>query len=83
MTTAKIAEIPPDVWRAAARYGSCTVYRDDSVTPVAYADVKHVFWTADNTVLTIAQVTNRDTGAHRYVNWPRERFCWYVYEKPE
>lgn len=62
--------------------GVVRVYRDDSVTPVVYEDVKHVFMTAGNTVLTIAQITSRDTGAHRYVCWPRERFCWFVYEKP-
>lgn len=54
-----------------------TLYRDDSTTQVVYRDVKHFFWTAGNTVLTIAQVTDRKTGAHRYIHWPRERFCWY------
>jgi hypothetical protein len=63
-------------------YGTVKVYRDDSVTPVVYEHVKHVFWTASDTVLTVAQVTDTATGAHRYVHWPRERFCWYVYEKP-
>jgi hypothetical protein len=63
-------------------YGTVKVYRDDSVTPVVYEDVKHVFMTADNTVLTLAQITNAQTGEHRYIHWPRERFCWYVYEKP-
>ena len=58
-------------------YGTVKLYRDDSVTPVVYEDVKHVFMTADNTVLTIAQITDAATGAHRYIHWPRERFCWF------
>jgi hypothetical protein len=54
------------------------VYRDDSTTPVVYEDVKHVFWTADNTVLAIAQFTNGPgQEAHHYIHWPRERVCWY------
>jgi hypothetical protein len=65
-----------------ACFGLIKIYRDDSVTPVVYEGVKHVFMTAGNTILTIAQVTDPATGAHRYVHWPRERFCWYVYEKP-
>jgi hypothetical protein len=63
-------------------YGTVRLYRDDSVTPVEYENVKHVFMTAGNTVLTIAQVTDVETGAHRYIHWPRERFCWYTYDKP-
>lgn len=54
-----------------------TLYRDDSTTQVAFENVKHFFWTANNTVLTIAQVTNPETGAHKYIHWPRERFCWF------
>lgn len=58
-----------------------TLYRDDSTTPVVFEDVKHQFWTADNTVLVIAQYTNRETGEHHYVHWPRERFCWFRKER--
>lgn len=54
-----------------------TLYRDDSTVQVKYERVKHVFWTAGNSVLVIAQYTNARTGAHRYVHWPRERFCWF------
>ena len=54
-----------------------TIYRDDSTTQVVYENVKHLFWTAGNTVLVIAQYTNRATGAHRYIQWPRERICWF------
>jgi hypothetical protein len=66
-----------------ATHGTVRLYRDDSVTPVVFENVKHVFMTAGNTVLTIAQITDADTGAHRYIHWPRERWCWYTYDKPE
>lgn len=58
-----------------------TIYRDDSTTQVVYKNVKHYFWTANNTVLTIAQITNKRTGEHRYINWPREKVCWFKEEK--
>lgn len=54
-----------------------TLYRDDSTTQVVYENVKHYFWLAGNTVLSIAIVTNTVTGEHFYVQWPRERFCWF------
>lgn len=54
-----------------------TLYRDDSTAQVVYADVKHWFWTGSNTVLTIAQIIDKSTGAHRYIHWPRERVCWF------
>lgn len=54
-----------------------TLYRDDSTVQVVYDDVKATFWTAGNTVFVISQFTNRRTGAHRYIHWPRERFCWF------
>lgn len=58
------------------------VYRDDSTTPVVYEDVKHVFWTADNSILVIAQYTDGPgQGAHHYIHWPRERVCWYRSER--
>jgi hypothetical protein len=60
-----------------------TLYRDDSTVQVVYERVKHFFWTAGGTVLVIAQVTDEATGAHRYVHWPRERFCWFKDEKEE
>lgn len=58
-----------------------TLYRDDATTPVVFENVKHFFWTADNSVLVIAQLSNVDTGEHHYVHWPRERFCWFKHEK--
>ncbi len=58
-----------------------TLYRDDSTTQVVYENVKHWFWTATNSVLVIAQITDVTSGAHRYINWPRERFCWFKEEK--
>ena len=54
-----------------------TLYRDDSTTQVVFENVKHYFWLAGNTVLCIAQYTDIATGAHKYINWPRERFCWF------
>ena len=54
-----------------------TLYRDDSTTQVVFENVKHFFWTANNSVLTIAQYTNIGTGEHKYIHWPRERFCWF------
>lgn len=54
-----------------------TLYRDDSTVQVVYERVKAVSWTAGNTVLVISQYTSTDTGEHRYIHWPRERFCWF------
>ncbi len=55
-----------------------TLYRDDSTTQVVFENVKHFFWTAGNTVLSIAQYTEPGKSeAHRYIHWPRERFCWF------
>ena len=56
------------------------IYRDDSLTPVIYTEVKHLFWTCNNTVLVIAQYNTIGIG-HHYINWPRERFCWYQIER--
>lgn len=57
-----------------------TIYRDDSTVQVAYDNVKTTFWIADNTVLVVSQYTG-EGGEHRYVHWPRERFCWFKDEK--
>lgn len=54
-----------------------TLYRDDTTTQVVYENVKHFFWCANNTILVIAQYTNVKSGEHRYIHWPRERFCWF------
>jgi hypothetical protein len=58
-----------------------TIYRDDTTVQVVYENVKHYFFTANNTIMTIAQITNRKTDAHRYIHWPRERICWFKDEK--
>ena len=68
-----------------------TIYRDDSTSPVVYEHVKHVFWTAGNTVLVVAQFTGARVGAdgdfdvgdgdHRYLQWPRERLAWFKVER--
>lgn len=57
-----------------------TLYRDDSTSQVVYENVKHCFWTAGNTVLVIAQYTGNGD-EHRYIHWPRERFCWFKEKK--
>lgn len=54
-----------------------TLYRDDSTTQVVFENVKHYFFTANNTVLSIAKVDDPQTGSHHYIHWPRERFCWF------
>ncbi len=54
-----------------------TLYRDDSTVQVVYERVKAVFWTAGNTVLVISQYTDETMKPHRYIHWPRERFCWF------
>lgn len=54
-----------------------TLYRDDSTTQVVFERVKHFFFTAGNTVLTVAQYVDDTETAHRYIHWPRERFCWF------
>lgn len=58
-----------------------TIYRDDSTVQVVYENVKHLFWTAGNTVLVLAQYTDQATGAHRYIHWLRERICWFKDEQ--
>lgn len=57
------------------------LYREDSLTPVVYENVKHVFWTNAGTVLTVAQYA--DDGTHHYFSWPRERFAWYQLERAQ
>lgn len=53
-----------------------TLYRDDSTVQVNYDNVKTFFWSADNTVLVIAQFIGKGP-KHNYIHWPRERFCWF------
>ncbi len=59
------------------------IYRDDSTTKIVYENVKHYFWTANNTILVIALITNTQTGEHEYIHWPRERICWFRHKKSE
>lgn len=54
-----------------------TIYRDDSTVQVIYENVKTFFWTAGNTVLVVSQYTRSNGSEHRYIHWPRERFCWF------
>ena len=56
---------------------TCTLYRDDSTVQVIYENVKAIFWTAGNSVLVISQYIDIKSGKHRYIHWPRERFCWF------
>ena len=53
-----------------------TIYRDDSTVQVVYERVKATFWTAGNTVFVVSQYVGDGPG-HRYIHWPRERFCWF------
>ena len=53
-----------------------TLYRDDSTVQVVYERVKATFWTAGNTVFVISQYIGA-WPEHRYIHWPRERFCWF------
>lgn len=54
-----------------------TPYRDDSTAQIAYDRVKTWFWTAGNTVLVISRYDAANGEAHHYIQWPRERFCWF------
>lgn len=54
-----------------------TLYRDDSTTQVVYDRVKHFFWLARNSVLCIAVYSADEGEEHYYIQWPRERFCWF------
>lgn len=60
-----------------------TLYRDDSTTQVVYERVKHIFWTAGNTVLVVAQYTKDSDTDHYYIHWPRaalnERLARAIY----
>lgn len=56
-----------------------SLYRDDSETTVVIDRVKHAFMTAGNTILTVAAYAS--DGSHFYINWPRERVCWWKLER--
>lgn len=57
-----------------------TIYRDDSTAKVTYNRVKSYFWTAGNSVLTIAQYNKNDETNHHYIHWMRENVCWFKLE---
>ena len=63
-------------WKEPSMSRTVTLYRDDSTVQVVYKRVKATFWTADNTVFVISQYTGEGP-EHRYIHWPRERFCWF------
>jgi hypothetical protein len=43
-----------------------------------YEDVKHLWWTADSSVLVIVQYTNTERTAWRNICWLREVIDWYT-----
>lgn len=57
------------------------VYRNDSSDVQVYEHVKHCWWSAGNSVLTILHYY--DNGSHRYVNILRERIDWYSVEQED
>ena len=54
-----------------------TLYRDDSTVQVIFKHVKTTFWTANNSVFVISKYANPTGHEHYYIQWPRERFCWF------
>lgn len=56
----------------------CRVYRRSGGDCQIYEDVKHVWWTADSSVLVIVQYTNHDRTAWRNISWLREVIDWYT-----
>jgi len=48
------------------------IYPDDETTDMIYRNVTHVFWEANNTVLTICL-----PGTKTHVHWLRERIRHY------
>lgn len=56
----------------------CRIYRRSGGDCQIYEDVKHVWWTADSSVLVIVQYTNKDCTEWRNVSWLREVIDWYT-----
>lgn len=52
------------------------VYFEGAGEPQVYENIKHVWWSAGNTVLTILQYYS--DGSFRYINWPREQVWYYT-----
>lgn len=58
-----------------------SIYRKDSVTPVVYESVKHIWFIAGGSILVIAVYSNIKTGKHYYIHWPINNIEWYKVEK--
>lgn len=56
----------------------CRIYRRSGGDCQIYEDVKHVWWTADSSVLVIVQYTNEQRTQWRNVSWLREVIDWYT-----
>lgn len=54
------------------------LYRKSGGDAQVYDDVKHLWWTADNSVLTILQYTNESRTEWRTIYWMRETIEWYT-----
>lgn len=52
------------------------LYFHGGVEPQVYKNIKHIWWSAGNTVLTMLQYYEDETW--RYVNWPREQVWYYT-----
>lgn len=52
------------------------IYLLDSMDPQVYEHVKHCWWQAGNTILTVMHYL--EDGSHRYVSFPRERLGHYT-----
>lgn len=48
------------------------IFPDDETTDLIYENVTHVFWEANNTILTICLPDD-----NRHAHWPRERIRHY------
>lgn len=56
----------------------CRIFRRSGGDCQIYEDVKHVWWTADSSVLVIVQYTNTERTAWRNISWLREVIDWYT-----
>lgn len=54
------------------------LYRRAGGDAQVYNDVKHLWWTADSTVLTVLQYTNELRTEWRTIYWMREWIDWYT-----
>lgn len=57
----------------------CRIYRRSGGDCQIYEDVKHVWWTADSTVLVLVQYTDPPHYKQwRNISWLRETIDWYT-----